>query len=104
LVDSEKMSKSLGNFHTLRELLQQGHKPSSLRFLLASVPYRRQLNFTDDGLRQAANSVERLRNFALRLRQGKFPEGAAAMGDRAAKAVAEFEAGLEDDLNTARAL
>ena len=104
LVDSEKMSKSLGNFHTLRELLQQGHKPSSLRFLLASVPYRRQLNFTEDGLRQAAGSVERLRNFALRLRQGKFADGPPAMKERAAQAVAEFEAGLEDDLNTARAL
>jgi cysteinyl-tRNA synthetase len=68
------------------------------------VPYRRQLNFTQDGLRQAASSVERLRNFAMRLRQGKFPEGPAAMGDRAAQAVAEFEAGMEDDLNTARAL
>ncbi len=104
LVDSEKMSKSLGNFHTLRELLQEGHKPSSIRFLLASVPYRRQLNFTDDGLRQAAGSVDRLRTFALRLRQGKFPEGASAMSERAARAVEEFEAGLEDDLNTARAL
>jgi cysteinyl-tRNA synthetase len=104
LVDSEKMSKSLGNYHTLRELLQQGYKPSSLRFLLASVPYRRQLNFSQDGLRQAAGSVERLRNFAVRLRQGKFPGGAAAMGDRAARATEEFEAGLEDDLNTARAL
>ena len=104
LVDSEKMSKSLGNFHTLRELLKQGHKPSSLRFLLASVPYRRQLNFNDDGLRQAAGSVDRLRTFALRLRQGKFSEGSSAMSERAARAVKEFEAGLEDDLNTARAL
>ena len=104
LVDSEKMSKSLGNIYTLRELLQQGHKPSSLRFLLSSVPYRRQLNFTEDSLRQAAGSVERLRNFALRLRQAKFPHGASAMSERAARAVQEFEAGLEDDLNTARAL
>jgi len=104
LVDSEKMSKSLGNFHTLRELLEQGHKPSSLRFLLSSVPYRRQLNFTEDSLRQAAGSVERLRNFALRLRQGKFPQGASGMSERAARAADEFEAGLEDDLNTARAL
>jgi len=104
LVDSEKMSKSLGNFHTLRELLQQGHKPSSLRFLLASVPYRRQLNFTDDSLRQAAGSVERLRNFASRLRLGKFPDGPPEMAGRAAQAAQEFDAGLEDDLNTARAL
>jgi cysteinyl-tRNA synthetase len=104
LVDSEKMSKSLGNFYTLRELLEQGYKPSSLRFLLSSVPYRRQLNFTEDSLRQASNSVERLRNFALRLRQGKFGEGTSAMAERAARAAEEFEAGLEDDLNTARAL
>jgi cysteinyl-tRNA synthetase len=104
LVDSEKMSKSLGNFHTLRELLQQGYKPSSLRFLLASVPYRRQLNFTQDSLRQAAGSVDRLRNFASRLRQGKFPDGSPTMVERAARATEEFEAGLEDDLNTAQAL
>jgi cysteinyl-tRNA synthetase len=104
LMDSEKMSKSIGNVLTLRKLIQQGHKPSSIRFLLASVPYRRQLNFTEDGLRQAAGSVDRLRNFAIRLRQAKFPEGVATMGDRAARAVEEFEAGLEDDVNTARAL
>jgi cysteinyl-tRNA synthetase len=104
LVDSEKMSKSLGNFYTLRELLEQGHKPSSLRFLLSSVPYRRQLNFTEDSLRQASGSVERLRNFAQRLRQSKFPEGTSGMAERSARAAEEFEAGLEDDLNTARAL
>jgi cysteinyl-tRNA synthetase len=104
LVDSTKMSKSLGNIHTLRELFQQGHKPSSLRFLLSSVPYRRQLNFTDDSLRQAAASVERLRNFLLRLREGKFPPGTSVVSERALRAAGEFEAGLEDDLNTARAL
>src|SRR3989442_1336854 len=75
LVEGEKMSKSLGNFYTLRDLFAKGHKPSSLRFLLASVPYRRQLNFTFDGLQQAASSVERLRNFAERLAQEKFPAG-----------------------------
>jgi cysteinyl-tRNA synthetase len=68
------------------------------------VPYRRQLNFNEDGLRQAAGSVDRLRTFALRLRQRKFPEGGSAMSERAATAVEEFEAGLEDDLNTARGL
>src|SRR6202050_5709200 len=75
LVESQKMSKSLGNFYTLRDLLEKGNKPSTLRFLLASVPYRRQFNFTQEGLQQAANSVERLRNFATRLDSGKFPEG-----------------------------
>ncbi len=104
LVDSEKMSKSLGNFFTLRELLAQGHKPSTLRFLLASVPYRRQLNFSDDSLKQAAGSVERLRNFVARLDAGKFPPGDSASSEGAARAEQSFEAALEDDLNTAQAL
>ena len=67
LVEGEKMSKSQGNFFTLRDLVLMGHKPSSIRYLLTSVPYRNQLNFTFDGLKQAAVSVERLRNFQLRL-------------------------------------
>ena len=75
LVEGEKMSKSLGNFYTLRDLVLMGHKPSSIRFLLASVPYRKQLNFTFDGLTQAAASVDRLRNFKLRLETGQLPEG-----------------------------
>ena len=104
LVDFEKMSNSLGNFYTMRDLLGRGTKPSSLRFLLASVPYRRQLNFNEDSLRQAASSVERLRNFVARVRNGKFPAGASAMAERAVRAGQEFEQGLEDDLNTAQAL
>src|SRR5579864_6865068 len=75
LVEGEKMSKSLGNFFTLRDLVLKGHKPSSIRYLLASVPYRNQLNFTFDGLQQAAVSVERLRNFRQRLIIGNFPSG-----------------------------
>jgi cysteinyl-tRNA synthetase len=105
LVEGEKMSKSLGNFFTLRDLFAKGYKPSALRFALTSVPYRRQLNFTFDGLRQASSSVERLRNFADRLAQGKFPAGAQqGMAKRIAEAAEEFDAGLSDDLNTARAL
>jgi cysteinyl-tRNA synthetase len=104
LVDSQKMSKSLGNFYTLRDLLAKGHKPSTLRFLLASVPYRRQLNFTQEGLQQAVSSVERLRNFSVRLNTGKFPPGASALSEAAGKARENFERGLEDDLNTAQAL
>jgi len=105
LVDHEKMSKSMGNFATLRELFSHGHKPSSIRFLLASVPYRRQLNFTPDSLQGAASSVERLRNFVARIGTEKFPEGSSpAMLERAAKAREEFDRGLADDLNTAQAL
>ena len=105
LVEGEKMSKSLGNFFTLRDLFAKGYKPSALRFALASVPYRKQLNFTFDGLQQATSSVERLRNFAERLKQGKFPAGKQqGMAARIEKAVEELDAGLSDDLNTARAL
>src|SRR5271165_4882026 len=104
LVEGEKMSKSLGNFYTLRDLVLKGHKPSSIRFLLASVPYRNQLNFTFDGLKQAAVSVERLRNFRLRLRGGGFSLGANPdMQALATETVDRMRGALEDDLNTAQA-
>jgi cysteinyl-tRNA synthetase len=104
-VEGEKMSKSLGNFFTLRELFAQGQKPSTIRFLLASVPYRSQLTFSMDALQQAVSSVERLRNFVFRLRTEKFPAGGTpAIAARVAEAREGFERGLEDDLNTAVAL
>ena len=105
LVEGEKMSKSLGNFFTLRDLFAKGYKPSALRFALASVPYRRQLNFTFDGLQQATSSVERLRNFAARLKNEKFAAGSSAeMAARIKTAEDDFDGGLSDDLNTAQAL
>ncbi|HEV3255127.1 MAG TPA: DALR domain-containing protein, partial [Candidatus Acidoferrales bacterium] len=83
----------------------KGIKPSTIRFLLASVPYRRQLNFTKDSLTQAASSVERLRNFISRLETGKFPPGTSDSGSaRAQLAEEDLEKGFEDDLNTAVAL
>jgi cysteinyl-tRNA synthetase len=104
LVEGEKMSKSLGNFFTLRDLVLKGHKPSSIRYLLASVPYRNQLNFTFDGLTQAAVSVERLRNFRLRLKAGTFPDGVTPeLQSLATDSVDRMRAALEDDLNTAQA-
>ena len=104
LIEGEKMSKSLGNFFTLRDLVLKGHKPSSIRFLLASVPYRNQLNFTFDGLKQAAVSVERLRNFQARLRSGQFPAGSTpAMAALARETMDRLLAGMDDDLNTAQA-
>lgn len=105
LVEGEKMSKSAGNFYTLRDLLVKGHKPSSIRYLLSSVPYRKQLNFTFDGLRQAAHSVERLRNFRSRLEVAQLPAGKnESVHAMASKATAEMRAAMEDDLNTAQAL
>jgi len=104
LVEGEKMSKSLGNFYTLRDLVLKGHKPSTIRYLLASVPYRNQLNFTFDGLKQASVSVERLRNFRQRLTSGSFPSGSnPEMQSLATGALDRMKAALEDDLNTAQA-
>jgi cysteinyl-tRNA synthetase len=76
LVEGQKMSKSLGNFFTIRDLVLRGHKPSSIRWLLTQVPYRNQLNFTFEGLKSAASSVEKLRNFRFRLTSTQFPAGA----------------------------
>jgi len=104
LVEGEKMSKSLGNFYTLRDLVLKGHKPSSIRYLLTSVPYRNQLNFTFNGLKQAAVSVERLRNFRQRLITGNFPQGSnSEMQSLAGETVNRMRLSLEDDLNTAQA-
>jgi len=104
LVEGEKMSKSLGNFFTIRDLVLKGHKPSSIRWLLTSVPYRNQLNFTFDGLKSAASSVEKLRNFRFRLTSAQLAEGAnPAMAQLARETVDRVKGALEDDLNTAQA-
>jgi cysteinyl-tRNA synthetase len=104
LVDGRKMSKSEGNFYTLRDLLLKGYKASAIRLALISVPYRHQLNFTFDGLIEATNAIERLRTFKLRLVNGKFAEGSnAAMQDAAKKSQADYLAALANDLNTAEA-
>ena len=104
LVEGKKMSKSLGNFFTLRDLLLRGYKSSAIRFLLASVPYRNQLNFTFDGLTESTQAVERLRTFVQRLRAGGFAEGSnAALTAATETAGKNFIAAMEDDLNTAEA-
>ena len=76
IIDGEKMSKSLGNFFTLRDLFAKGHKPSTIRFLLLSVPYRRQLNFTDDSLTASAKVPSIACAISmLRLKTAQFPAG-----------------------------
>lgn len=105
MVEGQKMSKSLGNFYTLRDLLEKGYAPETIRYLLASNHYRKQLNFTFDGLKAAATSIERLRNFNTRLTTAAWPEGTnAALLDRTAEAQKKFDEGLDDDLNTPDAL
>ncbi len=104
-VETHKMSKSAGNFYTLRDLLGMGYGPEAVRYLLASVPYRKKLNFTFDGLKAMATTIERLRNFKLRLETDKFPEGHdEKIGERIRAAKGRFEESLDDDLNTAEAL
>ncbi len=108
-VENEKMSKSLGNVHSIPDVLARGQRASSLRYLLLSSHYRKQLNFTWVGLEQAEEAVRRLVDFLDRL-DTLTGDGAAREGDAAAiqglagAAEAQFRAALEDDLNTAAAL
>src|SRR5579862_4104359 len=104
-VESQKMSKSAGNFYTLRDLREMGYAPEPIRYLLASVPYRKKLNFTFDGLKAAATAIDRLRNFKLRLETDRYPEGTnQSLLERTAAAAQRFAESLDDDLNTAEAL
>jgi len=109
LVEGRKMSKSEGNFFTLRDLLLKGHKASAIRLALISVPYRHQLNFTFEGLTEATSAVERLRTFHDRLTNTRWPAKNEAQGndEEVAKAIGtakeDFYAALANDLNTAEA-
>ncbi len=105
IVNGEKMSKSLGNVYTLRDLIEKGHKPTAIRYLLMSVPFRSILNFTFESLHQAQQSVDRLRNFQYRLTKEALPEGKSAELETTAEtARRNFEQALADNLNSAEAL
>ncbi|HEX5706120.1 MAG TPA: cysteine--tRNA ligase [Pyrinomonadaceae bacterium] len=104
-VEGETMSKTKGNYYTFRDLVRLGHEPAAIRYLLLSVPYRKQLNFTMDALRGAAKTVGSLRDFRARLSESRAEPGTnPQMRSAAARALEEFEAGLDDDLNTSVAL
>ncbi|MGA2890743.1 MAG: cysteine--tRNA ligase [Terracidiphilus sp.] len=111
LVDGRKMSKSEGNFYTLRDLLLKGYKASAIRLALISVPYRHQFNFTFDGLVEATAAIERLRTFKQRLTSTNWPEGGSHLEAGSDTAVLEavetarenFRDALANDLNTAEA-
>ena len=106
LVDNEKMSKSKGNFYTLRDLLARGHEPRAIRLLLLSTHYRTPLNFTFEALDQATSEVERLDALTMRLEREQALEDGAdeAFDARVAEELAEFERALGDDLNVSSAL
>ena len=103
-VDNQKMSKSMGNFHTVQDVLDRGFRLSALRYILLSAYYRKQLNFTWIGLEQAEESLRRITDFLGRV--GGLSGGAAhpEVTARVAAAVAVFDAALSDDLNTAAGL
>jgi cysteinyl-tRNA synthetase len=104
LVDGRKMSKSEGNFYTLRDLLLKGYKASAIRLALISVPYRHQYNFTFEGLTEATSAIERLRTFKLRLTEGSYAPGEnSQLQAAAARAQSDYLAALANDLNTAEA-
>ena len=106
LVEGRKMSKSLGNFITVRQLLDQGHDPASIRHQLLSAQYRRELNFTVDGLAASKNAVQRLLDFEARLEALAVSADAeaTALPQRAREADEAFRAALDDDFNGADAM
>jgi len=105
VVEGQKMSKSLGNQYTLRDLLEEGYQPDVIRYLLVSGHYRGRLNFTADGLHQAKESVGRLNDFYGRVLESKTTgDQRDEAGEIAVTASKAFFEALDDDLNTAKAL
>ena len=105
MVDGEKMAKSKGNFHTLRDVLGRGHEPRALRLLLLSTHYRTPLNFTFAALERATAEIQRLDDLSGRLAREPAAPGVDADFDaRVAEAGREFAASLADDLNVSMAL
>jgi cysteinyl-tRNA synthetase len=112
LVDGGKMSKSLGNFYTVPDLLERGARPSAVRYLLLSAHYRTQLNFTLEGVEDADRALGRIMEFRGRLRDARASAGRengsstgrdplALEADGASEA---FERAMDDDLNVSDAL
>ena len=99
-VEGRKMSKSLGNFYTLRDLLAKGWTGREIRYALISTHYREQVNFTFDGLQAARSALQRIDEFLLKLQESA---STSALSQSTALA-AQFETALDDDLNISAAL
>jgi len=104
VVEGEKMAKRVGNFSTLRDLIERGFDPLEVRYLLISVPYRQRLNFTFDGLHAAKQAIERISNTLRRLENTPPVDGADGIIEGVTEFHNDFRDALGDDLNTARAL
>ena len=105
-VEGQKMSKSLGNFVTLRELLDEGYDPASIRHLLISSHYRGELNFTRKGLQASGSAVQRLLDFEHRLEEVPINDLAeeSQLPDLARSALDSFKMAMDNDFNSADAL
>ncbi len=104
-IDDVTMSKSKGNFFTFRDLHAQGYSALAIRYLLLSVPYRHQLNFTFEGLQGAESTVKRLQDFRRRVAEYRAETGLNGEVERIVlDALREFETAMNDDLNTSVAL
>jgi cysteinyl-tRNA synthetase len=105
IVEGEKMSKSEGNYFTLRDLLAQGHSPEAIRYLLLSVHYRKQLNFTTDGLHQAQASIQRMEDFIVRAKEiAKVEEPTSVFRAEVQAARESFVEAMDSDLNVSAGL
>ena len=104
LVDEQKMSKSLGNTHTVPDLVGRGIRPSAARFLLLSAHYRKQLNFTWASLAQAEEALKRLTDCLARVKRVAAKDAHPDVAARVAEGRQAFAAAMCDDLNTAAAL
>jgi len=104
MVDGEKMAKSKGNFHTLRDLVAKGHDARAIRYLLLMTHYRSTLNFTFDALARAGQELARLDALAARLTSEPLPDGVDPGFDAKVSAFSsEFKDALGDDLNVSGA-
>jgi cysteinyl-tRNA synthetase len=98
------MSKSKKNDFTIDQLIERGYSGAAIRYLLLSAHYRKELNFTFEGLEQGRESVRRLLTFAERLESAAIGNAAGGLVELAENARTNFEAALDDDLNTSAAL
>lgn len=104
LVDNKKMSKSLGNFFTLRDLLAKGYTGTQVRYLLLQTHYKTQLNFTFQGLEGTKGALQRLHDFIIRLKEITNASGGGQAEGICQKTLAIFSVALADDLNISAAL
>jgi cysteinyl-tRNA synthetase len=104
MVDGQKMSKSLGNFYTLRDVLAKGHSGREVRYALMRVHYRAPLNFTWEGMEEARQALGRIDGWVARLREKAGEENVQRPTSNVQHPTGEFEAALDDDLNISGAL